>query len=485
MAKRAPMLRVQLPNDSLTIWLATISTLNNSLPIQSRVYPENRTPEALSRRLLQKRAAASSNVPLTSVLADVTYTMTMNIGTPPQPFNLLIDTGSSFSWVPSSTCLSPMCQSSKRFTCTNSATCLPLGTSSFRGGYLDGLEVSGVFLQEHLGIGSLEFTGVIGAVTQASTINVATVDGILGLTYTHGGLNKTNPDTIAIEVLNLLKNTSALTENKIGVWLQRTELAPNTITTPGGEITFGGVNPQRFEGEVTYINSIPGDHSWTIPVAGMTVGGKSVNINSVTATIDTGTTVIAIPRKDAELINGLIPGAQALSGETGIWQVPCTGNTSVTLTFGNFTVTIPYEELAHNIQKPNQPPRTFCISSFTTIAGQESILDQWILGDAFLKNVYSVFDFGTNAESGGRVGFAKLSPNANNGNGVNPGTNPGTNPNNGGNNGTNNGNNNGSNNGNNNGTKPSASVLRAAIQGSTLLAHVSLVILCGMAHLML
>lgn len=35
-------------------------------------------------------------------------------------------------------------------------------------------------------------------------------------------------------------------------------------------------------------------------------------------------------------------------------------------------------------------------------------IDEWLIGAVFLKNVYSVYDFGTNAATGGRIGFAQL-----------------------------------------------------------------------------
>jgi putative effector of murein hydrolase len=40
--------------------------------------------------------------------------------------------------------------------------------------------------------------------------------------------------------------------------------------------------------------------------------------------------------------------------------------------------------------------------------GQMAVIQEWLIGDVFLKNVYSVFDFGTNAATGGRIGFAQL-----------------------------------------------------------------------------
>jgi hypothetical protein len=51
----------------------------------------------------------------------------------------------------------------------------------------------------------------------------------------------------------------------------------------------------------------------------------------------------------------------------------------------------------------------YCMSAATYPSGNDASISNWLVGDLFLKNVYSVFDFGTNAASGGRIGFAQLS----------------------------------------------------------------------------
>lgn len=44
-------------------------------------------------------------------------------------------------------------------------------------------------------------------------------------------------------------------------------------------------------------------------------------------------------------------------------------------------------------------------------SGNIESIAEWLVGDVFLTNVYAVFDFGTNAATGGRIGFAQV-PNA-------------------------------------------------------------------------
>lgn len=46
----------------------------------------------------------------------------LGIGTPPQEFNVIFDTGSSNFWVPSMDCLSPGCQEHERYDVKMSST---------------------------------------------------------------------------------------------------------------------------------------------------------------------------------------------------------------------------------------------------------------------------------------------------------------------------------------------------------------------------
>ncbi|KAF9156942.1 hypothetical protein BG015_010107 [Linnemannia schmuckeri] len=313
--------------------------------------PAHRNADSITKRYLHKRGISSTS-PLTSVSGDIMYSVPLGLGTPAQQFNLAIDTGSPITWVVAKSCIS-----SEKYT-----------------------------------LGSLSFKGAVGLVSQDSSAMGATVDGIMGLWY--------YPEGSDVPILNVLKNSSALTQPQIGVWLKDSSTEANA---PGGEITFGGADSSRYSGDISYIDC-GGDTPWTIPVGGLKVNGQTINTSGAMATLDTGTSLMLVSQTVSDAINSAIPGA--LKDSKVGWFLPCKGNYPITITFGTRQVTIPYTALAVQDQTATTDDgTTVCLSAAMYPTGETATISNWLLGDAFLKNVYTVFDFSTPK---GRIGLASL-----------------------------------------------------------------------------
>lgn len=353
--------------------------------------PAHRNADSITKRYLHKRGITSTS-PLTSVSGDIIYSVPLGLGTPAQQFNLAIDTGSPITWVVASSCVSSICSRvSNHFDCTASSSCQQSSTP-FNISYVDGSKVAGSYIAEKYTLGSLSFKGAVGLVSDDSSAMGATVDGIMGLWY--------YPQGSEIPILNVLKNSSALAQPQIGVWLKSSSSEANA---PGGEITFGGADTSRYSGDISYVNC-GGNSPWTIPVGGMTVNGQTIETSGAMATLDTGTSLMLVSQTVSDAINGAIPGALK-DPKTG-WFLPCTGNYPITITFGTRQVTIPYSALAVQDQTATtNDGSTVCLSAAMYPTGDTATISDWLLGDAFLKNVYTVFDFSTPK---GRIGLASL-----------------------------------------------------------------------------
>ncbi|KAG0252265.1 hypothetical protein DFQ27_008179 [Actinomortierella ambigua] len=352
---------------------------------------------ALTKRYLAKRAMGTSA--LTNSANDVLYTVPLAIGTPPQTFHLAIDTGSPVTWVSSNTCIGEGCAGVHTYNCQASSTCRIIQGQTFTAKYVSGQSVVGSYTQEMMDLASLRFPAIIGVVTQNSARLTAGVDGIMGLWYY--GKNA------AVPFLDRMKNATILTEQVMGVYLRPSDHTPQALAPgQGGEVTFGGLNPARYTGEITYINNV-GPSSWTIPVSGLSVNGQQIPLTNVTATIDTGTTAFLVPPAISNAVNGAIPGAAQLTGADDSWLLPCTGSSKITLTFGTFSADIPYADLVLEATAQQTSRGPYCYSTVMHPTGATATIDQWLIGDTFIKNVFSVYDFSNTAPLG-RIGFAKL-----------------------------------------------------------------------------
>ncbi|KAF9912357.1 hypothetical protein EC991_011049 [Linnemannia zychae] len=393
----------------------TISGAVFTLPIDIHNLPDNRNQAAATKRYLHKRQAVS-DVSLTSVFGDILYSVPITLGTPPQKFNLAIDTGSFVTWVVSSNCITGACANITNHFNPALSSSASLLAVPFQSKYVSGDMVSGQYMTEQYSIGNLNFKAAAGLVTVNQASLPPTVDGIMGLWSAKAELEQISGD---IPILKILSQNKALAKNQIGVWLQPNDpvgLNSERTNNPGGEISFGGANAARYKGPVTYINCV-GKTPWMLSVTGMSVGGKPIATTGAQATIDTGTSLMMVPQRVADAIHAAIPGS-IKSTEYG-WFVPCDGTIPITITFGSFVTTIPYKSFAiqDNYATLNTG-RVVCLSSAMYPMGADVVIDDWLLGAVFMKNMYTIFDFDP-AVPGGRIGFAQLAA------GGNVGTGPG------------------------------------------------------------
>lgn len=304
--------------------------------------------------------------------SDYSYFSTMKFGSKSQEMYMLIDTGSANTWVFSSDCKSDSCLIHNSFGKEDSTT-LVTNNTKWDLAYGTG-QVSGVIATDRVAFANFTLNMGFGLATTASSdFNSYPMDGILGL-------GRRASDQLGTPtIMEVLDNQAKLQTNVVGIHLHRA-----SDSTKDGEILFGGIDTGKFSGNIAYTKT-SNDGSWEIPVNDVIVGNTPANFTGRSAIVDTGTTFILMPPKDAQVVHGLIPGSAA-NGES--FTMPC--NTNV-----KFEVKIngkDYEVSAKDyVGKPTQSGSSTCNSN---IIGHQAFGDtQWILGDVFLKNVYAVFDF--------------------------------------------------------------------------------------------
>lgn len=323
------------------------------------------------------------NVPATNIVD--TYTVSTKVGTGSNTYNLIVDTGSSNTWVGA--------QSNKRYQKTGKDTgetvSVSYGSGSFSGEeYIDSV-ILGSLTVKNQGIGAASTaTGFTG------------VDGILGV----GPADLTDGTTSGGEeiptVVDNAKSQGTIPNAILGVYF-----APTTSTSSqNGELAFGAPDTAKYSGSITYVpvtSTSPASYYWGID---STLGYSTTTYGTTSGIVDTGTTLILIATDYFNKFKSATGGT--VDSTTGLLKIPSSkystlknftikvGGTSFNLTPSQYIV--PQSEVSY--YGGTSGSYYAYIGDLGSTSGQG--LD-FIYGQKFLENYYSIFDTTNN-----RVGLA-------------------------------------------------------------------------------
>ncbi|KAG2066793.1 acid protease [Suillus decipiens] len=378
---------IEIPNSPIT------------LPIVKRLITPGGTGNVLLQR--DKTRIAALRHPSTRGHASSTpvetddvayYIAAVGVGSPPTTYNLIVDTGSSNTWIGAST--------TYKVTRTSSRTGQPVevdyGSGSFSGmEYLDTVT---------LGSGLTITNQSIGVATSSS--GFTGVDGVLGIgpaDLTESTLQNL-PTTAIPTVTDKLYNEYTIPHRVVGVFFE-----PSTSKTDiKGALTFGGADTTKYTGDIAYTHvttTKPASTYWGIDES-ITYGSTTI-MSSTSGIVDTGTNFIFLA---TDAFN-------KYQTETGAILDKATG--CLTVTSAKYAA---LKNLDFHIGKetysltPNAQiwPRSLnsqiggrkdiiylIVSDFGAPSGQGF---DFVNGYPFLQRFYSVFD-----SSNSRIGFAKTS----------------------------------------------------------------------------
>uniref|UniRef100_A0A8C4X564 pepsin A n=1 Tax=Erpetoichthys calabaricus TaxID=27687 RepID=A0A8C4X564_ERPCA len=321
--------------------------------------------------------AKITNEPLTNDY-DLDYYGIISIGTPPQFFKVIFDTGSSNLWVPSIYCKSIACANHTKFN--------PAQSSTFRSTSQDiSIEygtgaMSGILGYDTVTIGSIVDTNQMFGLSEdepGSTFYYAEFDGILGLAYPSISASDATP------VFDNMMNKGLITQDLFSFYLSR-----NSET--GSIVTFGGIDPAYYTGNIQWIPVTSEDY-WQITVQTIKINGKVVACESgCAAIVDTGTSALV---GDPSSINNIMSLVGIHMDQNGQYSVNCNNIGSMPdVTFVINGAEFPLPASAYITQTSFD-----CTSGFDPTGD-----DGWILGDVFIREWYTIFDRANNM-----VGLAK------------------------------------------------------------------------------
>eukprot|EP01139_Manchomonas_bermudensis_P014632 Amastigsp_a508713_414.p2 type:complete len:376 gc:universal Amastigsp_a508713_414:31-1158(+) len=313
-----------------------------------------------------------ANLPLVND-DELLYSCQIGLGTPVQVFATQdLDTGSSNLWVPG-----PQCSkcgfagtpynsaASKTYVANGEALSIQYGSGSVTGTLAqDTLSIAGLVVEKQ----------IFGVINTAQGFKGSGITGLLGLAY-----QKIAEDNVPTPLENMVSQ-GLISANMFAFYLS------SSVSTPG-QVTFGGYNSSFLVGEPTYV-PIVADEWYVIQVSKITIGGHTASLLGGHGIVDTGTSLLIVPTSVATTLNKYIT-VDATCGSANM------NNPNITITLGGTEFNLTPAQYIVELS-PKQ-----CVNGIQGANIGEGL--DFILGDVFMRSVYTIFDVENN-----RLGFGQL-----------------------------------------------------------------------------
>ncbi|OBZ76478.1 Aspartic protease [Grifola frondosa] len=356
------------------------------IPFRAELSSAPANPYPSSRSNLHSRDA----IPFSN-LYDVDYVA--NILVDGQSFEVQLDTGSSDLWIDTT---------DVTFSSETTDTHFTAGIR-----YLDGTVATGDILLSSVSLGQYMVHNQSFISAPGSNATFLSDKGILGIGPPSLSVLFNNLDGSPYDGTPFMNNVFQTYQNESSFYtflLSRSEVG----ITDGGIFTIGELGSHNESISQAPKLSLLVDKIWMIAVDGAIINGQSITGNGIppklqsvippsgklTAVFDTGTGAALAPPYYVDAMYKDIPGAQ-YSPDDQFYYVPCDSKVNVSVVVGTNEYPVhPIDTTVfYNFDDDGLP---VCIGAwrYSTDSGQD-----FLLGDSFLRNVYSVFNFGSLARA--------------------------------------------------------------------------------------
>ncbi|KAF9226157.1 acid protease [Gyrodon lividus] len=321
---------------------------------------------------------ATGGLPLNALEFGALWSGTISIGTPPSFYTVLFDTGSSDLVLPGSDC-DASCNGHTLYDPASSSSSIHLGRpflirygsgeSAFGQQYIDNVTISGLTaIAQTFGLASHYSSGY--------QFEQFPPDGLMGMGFQSISRCRCRPVFQSLVA-------QGQTDEPVFAF---------NFAGPRPELYLGGSNPDMYTGDFSY-TQVTQQSYWRVNMDNVVVNGEVVlaNVNSI---IDTGSELIHGPANDVATFYAAIGGVRS-PDDPEFYIFPCNDVPSVSFTFGGTSFPILADSLIHG---PADSDWVDCYGAI--IVGSVPF---WVVGTAFLRNVYTTFDV-----ANARVGFAML-----------------------------------------------------------------------------
>lgn len=347
---------------------------------------ENGPSKTATSTVRGRRLQGGENEPIKDY-ANAQYFGSISLGSPPQSFQVIFDTGSSNLWVPKVGCKhcgNPFFGRKHKYDHQKSDSYAQDGADfeiTYGSGSVTGFwSNDSITLADDLTVTGQRFAEVADAGGLGLAYALGKFDGILGLGFS----------SISID------NTPTVFENAI---------KQNVVTQPifsfylgdnaPGELTFGGYDPAKFEGDLQFVKLDAATY-WQIVLDGVSAGDsyKAKSDTPITAIVDSGTSLLTGPKAEISKLAAAVGATANIMGEYTIDCTKVDDLPDVVFTIGGNDFSIPGKDAVIKAQNT-------CLFAFMGMDFPNGG-PQWILGDVFMRQYYTVFNYNDKT-----VGFAK------------------------------------------------------------------------------
>lgn len=356
----------------------------------------------------------------------VSYLVELEVGTPPQKVNVVLDTGSSDLWVMDSS--NPNCASNAMYSNSNlnsqqmSIDCTGItfdheqsstwqfndSTSEFKITYADSSTATGKWGRDTLSFGGMTITNAnmaLGEVSnsEACVFGIGFVANEAGIDYSSYYSDGQWPPTGSYDNVPVqMKQYGKIGRVAYSLWLNKGE--------ESGTVLFGGVDHAKYDGplqllpivhSLEYANvELPSPLELVVVLNQITAssGAGSVDVlssASLPALLDSGTSFVYLPQDVADSLAYSLQ-ATAFSDSTGGsgWYLDCdqVSTGSLTYHFSGVEISVPLSEMIVPLQDVSGNAVVQNGIEYCQLALAASANNSVVLGDSFLRGTYAVFD---------------------------------------------------------------------------------------------
>ncbi|KZT73137.1 acid protease [Daedalea quercina L-15889] len=322
--------------------------------------------------------------------ADFVYTATIYVQG--YPFQVQIDSGSSDLWLD-----------------TSNVTLDGLQDTGVIGsiGYVDGSSATGPIALANVTLGEFTVEGQAFINAPGSNATTAGFDvGLLGVGPPAGSSVTAQLSNSSYDGYPFLVNPDE--PNFIAFLLSRSDAG----ITDGGVMSIG----ELVQDYVAVLDqpklSVVSSSSWEAFMDGVYINGELITgysngaigvtaepgPNQTTIILDTGTSYATAPQYYVDAMYKNVPGA-VYNDSIGFYTLPCDTKLNVSMVFGSSMY--PMDPIDVTAVQVNDDGSYFCIGVFSPTPDNAGV--DFILGDSFMRNVYSLLSYGSNFTGNGDV----------------------------------------------------------------------------------